>query len=337
MICLELKKLLRDSEWKYIILVVAGGLIYYSMTYNELPVSTGLGIFNVMNHQQLLASISAFPAFLFLYLLYRIAQHQENYASWKCELAYRKDQKAHICSVLVTLLLFQPIPLLIGCGLYYVFTQTFDIMLLRFLITLEFAYLISYFYYTFIVKSGIMTQGLNVSVVNPLRSLTPIFLGTCILNMGDWLDVLSVALMPMLVTCVILFSVLCYQCNYWMRVKLHRELVLNKLFAGVSNPRMEHVKRRQKKQLDTFMQAIFRIVPCHSAGYWRFVSVLEVSIKQKGYPLLLMIACLVEYLLDGKLFFLCLVPIFLIYFILFYHQQKQMIKKVRILPNNRKN
>ena len=330
MISFELKKLLRDHQWKYLPLILAGAVLYHLLYYNDLPLSTGTGLFSVMDHRQLVASIAAFPCFLLLYLLYRIAHQLESYATWKTELAFHMDPRKHLLASMAALALFQPFILAIGCGIYYVYMHAIDLMLIRFLITLQIAYYVCYFYYTFLVKSGIMSEGMNVSVVNPLRSLSPIFLLCCILNMGDWMDVFSVALMPMAAAMVLMMGAMLYNCNYWMRVKLHRELILSKLFSGVANPRTEHMKANNKKQFDAALQAIFRFLPFHSPGYWRFVAVFEVSIKQKGYPLLLMLACIILLFTTGTLIFLGFAVLFAGYFCIFFYHQKQMFQKVSI-------
>lgn len=330
MISLELKKLLRDRQWAFLILIFAGGFLYDLTCYNELSETTGIGLFSVMNHRQLVASISAFPCFLFLYLLYRIAHQQERYAAWKTELAFRMDQRKHVGASMVAIALLQLPVAAVGCMIYYFYMQSFDMMLLRFLLTLQFGYFTCYFYYTFLVKSGILSEGMNVSVVNPMRSLTPIFFLFCIMNMGDWFDVLSVALMPVFVAMVVMLSMLLVRCNYWMRVKLHRELLLHKLFSGIENPRTEAIKQQNKKQFDAFLQVLFRIVPFRSSAYWRFVAVFEVSIKQKGYPLLVVLVSLILYVISSAIFFIILALLFLLYFIVFYQKQKANFQKVSI-------
>lgn len=331
MFVLELKKVLFDHDWKYLILVLIVSILYGVLYYNDLPISIGTGIFSVMTHDELLCSIAAFPAFLFMYVFFRILHHQETHASWKCTLAFPKDQKKHLITMLVLVLLFQVIAFMIGNGVYYVFTQCFNEVFSNFLISLNLIYLVCYFYYTYMVKSGIMTQGINQSVVNPLRSLTPAFLVCCILNIGDWLTVLSMAVLPITLLVLILMGILVYQCNVFMSIKLHRELILDKLFTGVQYSGMEMIS--WKVNLDRILQFIFQHLPFHSARYWRFVAVFDVSIKQKGYLLLVMMIAMFEYICDRKIIFLFLSFLSFFVFLRYYHKQKQKINEVRILAN----
>lgn len=78
-----------------------------------------------------------------------------------------------------------------------------------------------------------------------------------------------------------MIGILLCQCNRSIRVKL--------------------LTYQHKANFDLYLLFIFQHLPFHSAQYWRFVVVFEVSIKQKGYLLLIMFMAFINIISDCKI------------------------------------
>ena len=94
------KMICKDQDWKYLAIVMILAFLYAFGTYNEDSLTIVVGILEPMTHEQLMMSISAFPAFALLFLFYRIMAHHETEGRWKTLLAFPIQIRKYVAGLL---------------------------------------------------------------------------------------------------------------------------------------------------------------------------------------------------------------------------------------------
>lgn len=326
----ELKKFRANLNRKQVSFVILASILYGIASYDENPITLGIGLFSAMTHEQLLASIAIFPALACLFLFYRILSSNEKTSSWKTLLAYPVDQRPHIVMIMLLALLFQPIPMIVSNLMYMVLTSMVSMELIKFMVTMQILYLTAFLYYCFIMRKGYTGQGFSVSIVNPMEILTPMFLLFAILNMGSWLSIFVSIWQLSIVASMILCGYLLIRCNWYMRWKLHRELMLEKLFPAIQNPLKELAMEKQYLAIDQALQFLIHHLPFQGRNYWCIIAALEVSLKQKSYPLLLALIFMMEAFDEGNMIYLLFSSLCVCYFFFYTYQQMLKIRQVLI-------
>ena len=324
---LEIKKIIKHPDWKYLLLIIAFACLYGILVYNTKPISLGIGLFSPMNHRELLASIAALPALLLLFLLYRIFYANETTACWSVLLAYPLDQRKHVGLLFLFAGMFQIIPFSTAICIFSVMTQSLSMDFLQFMITLQAIYYVSFFYSCFALKKGYTQTGFSVSIVNPVGILIPAFLFCSILNIGDWFSVFSSNYPYVMMGSFFLLAYLWYRLSWLMRVKLHCSLILETLLISLQNPMIEVMRTKQKRMQDQ----VFETVISHLSflGNDR-IAALEVSMKQKGYLWILAFMFIGIAISEQKRSYYVVAGAMGLYFYFFYRSQKKIMKKVRI-------
>lgn len=326
----EIKKIWWNPERNYVSFVILASMLYGIVVYDDQPITLGIGLFSAMTHEQLLASIALFPALACLFLFYRILSSNEKASSWKTLLAYPVDQRPHILRIMLLALLFQPIPMIVSNLIYITLTSRISFEVITFLITMQILYVTSFLYYCFMMRKGYSAQGFSVSIVNPMEILTPMFLLFTILNIGSWLSVFASIWHVSILISVLLCGYLLVRCNWYMRCKLHRELMLEKLFPSIQNPLKEFVMEKQYLAMDHVLQLFIQHLPFQGNCYWRIIAALEVSLKQKGYPLLLALIFVMEAFDDGKMIYILFAMLCVLSFFFYACKQGKKVKQVLI-------
>lgn len=327
---LEIKKFWANSNRRYFSLVILASILYGIAAYDDDSVTLGIGLFSAMTHEELVISIAAFPALACLFLFYRILSSNEKTSSWKTLLAYPVDQRPHIIQIMFLGLLFQPIPMIVSNLIYMVLTSMVSMELIKLMVTMQVVYLTAFLYYCFIMRKGYTGQGFSVSIVNPMEILTPMFLMFAIMNMGSWLSIFASIWQLSILICVILCGYLLVRCNWYMRWKLHRELMLEKLFPAIQNPLKELAMEKQYLAIDQASQFLIHHLPFQGQRYWHIIAVLEVSLKQKGYPLLLALIFVMEAFDEDNMLYLLFSALCICYFFFYAYKQRLKIKQVLI-------
>lgn len=327
---LEIRKFWMNPERKHVSFVILASILYGIAAYDEEPVTLGIGLFSVMTHEQLLASIAIFPALACLFLFYRILSSNEKTSSWKTLLACPVDQRPHILCIMLLALLFQMIPMMLSNLIYMALTSSISFEVITFLITMQVVYFTSFLYSCFIMRKGYTGQGVSVSVVNPLEILTPMFLLFAIMNIGSWLSIFAAIWHVSILISVVLCGYLLVRCNWYMRWKLHRELMLEKLFPAIQNPLKEFAMEKQYLAMDRVLQFFIHHLPFQGYCYWRIIAALEVSLKQKGYPLLFALIFVMEAFDEGKMIYVLFTVLCIIYFFFYAYKQSKKVKQVLI-------
>lgn len=328
MIGFELKRILRNRSWKYLLVVLIGSFFYYGMYYNDDVISIATGM-SPLTHIQLVESISIMPVLGCCFVLYRIAQEEEPIDSWKVLLTYPIHQQTRVFIKLLILLAFQ---LPIGCvsvGTYYILTNTLHMDVFYFSMGIQLTYLACYFYYNFVVASGFLKQMGNIQVINVLRYCTPIFLFFCLYNAGDWSWV-YVEHFSFIVGCFVLsLAVLFLLLDRTMNRKLFHELVLHKLF-GRNIPSQNAILLTQYKGLaDKILQFMFIKLDRHTHHYWEVCANVEVSLKESIFYIIVGLCCVIISVDSSVLLFLIVGIACLCSPIVNYFQNIKQMKKIR--------
>lgn len=332
---MEGKRLLRNPKWKYLILVFIGAYFYYSLTYNNLNITTSssFGMFPAVTHDQLLISIAMTPSLLYAILLYHIAILEEPIGTWSLLLTYPMPQQKRILLKCLCLILFL-LPAGISSYIFYQYIggQQPDIFL-KFFICIHTIYLISFFYYCFYVSRGYIASGGSITILNILERITPVFLFFCVMNSGQWSIVFTRMWVGIIVTAILLFVILLMFSSHMMHTKLYREIVLSKLFKTVSMSMGQIIFAQYRGMFDTLIQCIFRKLDRGHAGYWEKCATIEVVIKQQFYTILMAIFFFILALSYHITFLYVISLFFIVLTALRLRRKDRRIERIRILPN----
>lgn len=324
------KMICKDQDWKYLAIVMILAFLYAFGTYNEDSLTIVVGILEPMTHEQLMMSISAFPAFALLFLFYRIMAHHETKGRWKTLLAFPIQIRKYVAGLLPFAFIAQLIPFLLSQLIYYILSSTISLSFISFMLVLQIVYYVSFFYSTFATKSGYFGEGISVNIVNPLRELMPIFLMFCILNIGNWISFITKYQLIILCICLLFLLRLFWHLPYLMIMKQHRELMVERLFCGKQATAIERKKQKQQQRIDKVLQYIFQHFPWKGKNYWIWVAIIDVSLKQKGYPLCIALFFMLLAIDQGQPVFGLCACLCIIYFLYFVYTQKKVIERVSI-------
>lgn len=324
------KMICKDQDWKYLVIIAILSFLYAVGNYNEEPLTTVVGIFEPMTHDQLMMSISAFPAFAFLFLFYRIMAHHETKGRWKTLLAFPIQIRTYVLNLIPFTFIIQVIPFFISQFIYYILSTTISLSFISFMLVLQSVYYVSFFYSTFATKSGYFGEGISVNIVNPLRELTPIFIVFCILNIGNWISFITNLQWMIFAVCLLFIISFFWHLPYLMIMKQHRELMVERLFCGKQTTAAEKKRQKAHQQMDKVLQFIFQHFPWKGKQYWVWVAIIDVSLKQKGYPLSIALFFILLAIDQGQPVFGLCACFCIIYFLYFVYTQKKVIQRVSI-------
>lgn len=324
------KMICKDQDWKYLAIIAILSFLYAVGNYNEEPLTMVVGIFEPMTHEQLMMSIAAFPAFAFLFLFYRIMSHHETKGRWKTLLAFPIQIRRYVLDMIPFTFIIQVIPFFISQFIYYVLSSTVSLSFISFMLVLQSVYYVSFFYSTFATKSGYFGEGISVNIVNPLRELTPIFIAFCILNIGNWISFITTLQWIIFAVCLLFLINFFWHLPYLMIMKQHRELMVERLFCGKQTTAAEKKRQKAHQQMDKVLQFIFQHFPWKGKQYWVWVAIIDVSLKQKGYPLSIALFFILLAIDQGQPVFGLCACFCILYFLYFVYTQKKVIQRVSI-------
>lgn len=302
MIHYELLRILRSRKWQY--LIPAALLAYIYIGGVSSITATGDSMFALSQDQRIQAA-ACMAAFLFLSIFYQIAWEEEPPLSWQTLLAFPLTcRKGYLCKLFV-LLLFQLPAAAIGIGVYAVIQKTITSSFLSFLLCIQLLYLTGFLYGCYKSSQGYLAAMGTITIVNATKRLVPIFLVFCILNGKEWSAAFASLwpiLLPFCLSVIIGLWILLPVC---MRRKLHREMILSKLFPNLKFTPGQLMLMQYQRGADHLLQFIFHRCDTHSSTYWKTCAVIEVSIKLHALSFALLLFFLLWFII--KLSFLVLI------------------------------
>lgn len=331
MLKVEFLRILRNPNWKYLLFVLLGSSIYYALTYNNDSSSLSPVFLFPTMHKDLMIGIATMPSFLYAILLYSIAMKEEPITTWYTTLAFPMHQQWHIICKAIALLIF----LLPGCLLsiltYIWMAHTISSAFLTYLFSIQIIYFICFFFYCFYVSQGYIFMMGTITSVNVLQRLTPLALGSSIINAGNWVQGFSLLWWKLGILIVLFFIGLLIFSKYTMHTKLYREIVLTKLFQIKPQTMSEITADKYKNRFDTFLQLIFKkLERKKSKTYWETCAVLEVTMKQTFFSSFFILVFLLLFIIFKSFIPLIFMLIFVLNIVYRFMIEKKHIQTVCI-------
>lgn len=324
----ELIRILRNPKWKYGVLIFIALIVYYVTLLDASSIE--LKSMLRMGQEEALQSICLMPVVLINFLLFHIALEEEHQKTWKTLLPCPIAQGKRILSKFVILFLFQAPILCIPVGMYYIMSGMYSNELLTFAWCMQIIYITSFMYYCFKVSSGYLAQMGSITIINVLKTTTPIFLFFCITNIRDWMFAYNL-LWGLITGCCVVLLIVLLVCNQsFMHRKLYREMILYKLFGLLSAQRSEMVSASYHSASDKALQFMFRLFDRKSEAYWRGCAAVEVGIKQNGFFILSGCVFLFLWYVSSWFLFLPLTILAFAYVVYCCVKERMGIKRVRI-------
>lgn len=280
MIRYELLRILRSRKWQYLVplalllYIYCSGIQYYNVTVGD----------NSARLQELqIQAAAVLASFLFLSILYLIAWEGEPPLSWRTFLAYPLTCSKDFLAKLAVLLLFQIPAAALGIGVYILLRKTYSSLILPFLLCMQLLYLTGFLYGCYKTSQGYLSAMGTVTIVNVIKRLVPVFLIFCILNARDWSPAFASLWPLILLFCMSVIIGLFLCLPVCMKRKLHREMVLSRLFPNLTFTPGQLMLMRYQKLADRFLQFVFCHFDTHRDTYWKRCAVIEVSIKLHAF------------------------------------------------------
>lgn len=331
MIRYELLRILRSGKWKYMVFSAIIVYLYAVSMYSTAFMNgTQAGSMFPLTPEQRIQSAAVMGTFAYLFVFYLIAWDEEPPLSWRTPLANPQTcRRAYLCK-LAAVLLFQIPATAIAIALYTMVKKSITTEFLSFLLCIQLLYLTGFLYGCYKTSQGYMAAMGSITIINVTKRLVPIFLVFCILNAGDWSGAFA-GIWPIVVLfCLCVIGGILFWLPECMKRKLHREMVLSRLFQNLKYTPGQLMMMQYQKRADRFIQFLFRKFDTHSASYWQRCAVIEVSIKLHFFSFAFLILFLIWFFVKLNLLLLLVALAFLLHVLYCIRLESRTIHAVYI-------
>ncbi len=315
----EYLKIIRNSKWKYGILL---GIVFYMVC-----ISSDMLMESSDTQKYLLLGF-----FLFEALLYNIIKDEEKIGAWQICLAYPVTWRRNYFHMIVVLISIQ-VPVFIFGVLLYQLVEGLSGTFLSTLYCIQILYLTGYCYSCYKTAKGYLSIMNTLTIVNVTKTLVPVFLYCCIMDAYQWNWFFSIAWPLISVFCIVVLAGLFIFLPYSLKQKIYREMVLSKLFPNLRFSPMQLQMERYRNSADKLLQHLFTLFDRKTLAYWQFCAVLEVTLKVHFFVIILFLIFLIWFIDSYNILLIFAMIGCVLYFIYTFKQEYKKMGKVCILPN----